>query len=336
VVNPSVDTIYFVTVEKTQGCVASDTIRIKVNHSPPVMLGNDVSFCFGDSIVLDAGTGFTNYQWNNLSNSRFVVAKQQGSYMVNAFTIDGCRSSDTLNVLNLYPLPQPQLNDSTAICTGTQRILDAGNFLSYVWNNGSTNRYLIVTDTGKYFVTVTNSNGCKGADTVHIVSGYPSPLDFLPDDTSDCLYNPIEITANRNFSYYLWNTAQVSRSIKITTPGLYWLTVRDSNNCLGVDSIKVTLNECATKLYVPTGFTPNQDGKNDILKPILSGNIKAFDFRIYNREGQLVYSSNKPGTGWNGKLNENDQPTGVYVWICRYRIGDREPITDKGSFVLIR
>jgi len=74
IVQPAVDTIYYVKAEKTPGCFAFDTIRISVKYSPPINLGPDRSFCTGDSAILNAGPGFNQYQWNTgSSNSQLTV-----------------------------------------------------------------------------------------------------------------------------------------------------------------------------------------------------------------------------------------------------------------------
>ncbi|MEI9911614.1 MAG: hypothetical protein WDO71_19365 [Bacteroidota bacterium] len=105
IVQPAIDTVYFVQAEKTPGCFAYDTIRITVNTSPPIQLGADKSFCQGDSAVLNAGDDFVQYQWNTGSLSQQVTVHTAASYSVIATTAAGCRSYDTLSVINVWINP---------------------------------------------------------------------------------------------------------------------------------------------------------------------------------------------------------------------------------------
>ncbi len=87
---------------------------------------------------------------------------------------------------------------------------------------------------------------------------------------------------------------------------------------------------------MPTAFTPNNDGKNDLIKPLLFGNILHYQFKIYNRWGQLVFQANDPGKGWDGRLKGLDMDGNVYVWVCQYQLEGESSETKKGSIVLIR
>jgi gliding motility-associated-like protein len=88
--------------------------------------------------------------------------------------------------------------------------------------------------------------------------------------------------------------------------------------------------------YVPSAFTPNGDTRNDILKPIVPfGSILEY-FTIYNRWGKLIFTTNKNGVGWDGKVQGKDQPVGTYVWICRYLFAGKTEILQSGSVTLLR
>jgi hypothetical protein len=137
IINPAKDTIYYVKAEKTPGCFGFDTINIKVHFSPVINLGNDTSFCNGDSIILNSGSGFSNYQWSNGNSTQKINIKSKGVYSVKSTTIQGCISTDTIKVINVFTNPIVQLNKDTGLCIGTTKTLDAGNFSSYLWNNGS-------------------------------------------------------------------------------------------------------------------------------------------------------------------------------------------------------
>ena len=87
---------------------------------------------------------------------------------------------------------------------------------------------------------------------------------------------------------------------------------------------------------MPTAFTPNRDGINDLIKPVLLGNIKRYQFSIYNRWGQLVFQSEDVNKGWDGTIKQMSQDGNTFIWVCTYQF-ENEPIqTEKGTFILIR
>jgi gliding motility-associated-like protein len=87
---------------------------------------------------------------------------------------------------------------------------------------------------------------------------------------------------------------------------------------------------------MPNAFTPNRDGRNDLFRASYKGYFEAFQLSIYNRWGQVVYSSSNPDQGWNGRLGGKDIDSGVFVWICTYRFFGRTTSTQKGTVTLIR
>ena len=87
---------------------------------------------------------------------------------------------------------------------------------------------------------------------------------------------------------------------------------------------------------MPTGFTPNNDGKNDLINPILLGEVVKYRYWVYNRWGQLIFEATDQIKGWNGEYKGQEQPGGVYVWVCSYQFKDEGEKIEKGTFVLIR
>lgn len=337
VVQPDVDTSYILRAEKTPGCFAYDTIFIKVYHSPPIDLGPDQRFCSGDSVLLNAGPGFESYQWSNGNQNMAFYAYNQGTYTVTGTTLEGCESTDMVEILPAFILPQPQLDQNNVLCEGTTRTLNPGSqYLSYQWNTGATTASIVVSDRGVYRVEVTDNNGCKGVADTEIDHIQPHPTHFLIEDTTICSYGTLDLKALKNYSHYLWNTGSTNSQIRISTPGTYWLEVIDEENCLGKDTVVVILKECMKGLFVPSAFTPNQDGKNDLLRPLLFGQIEKFEFLVYNRWGQVVYRSVTPGEGWDGRLAGKDQDTNAFVWICRYKLFGEPEQVERGTVVLIR
>jgi gliding motility-associated-like protein len=336
IVNPLVDTAYYLKAEKLPGCFAYDTVRINVKTSPPIQLGADKSFCSGDSALLNAGGGFATYVWSNGSTAQQSTVYTAGNYSVIGTAANNCTSYDTLRITNIWPNPVVNLNHDQNLCTGTTRTLQAGNFSGYVWQNGSTLPSFTVSGTGTYYVTVTDSHQCRGSDTTKIIRLLPLPANFLPADTAFCSYGEITLLAKQTYTSYLWSNGKTAASITITQPGLYWMQATDQNSCRGTDSVKVLLKECMKGLYVPTAFTPNGDTKNDFFRPLIFGNVVQFECRIYDRYGQIIFTSTNPFTGWDGTIKGMPQNSGTYVWVCRYRFAGEKEQVKNGSVVLLR
>lgn len=337
IVNPAVDTSYMLKAEKTPGCFAFDTVRISVSHSPLIKLGADTGICSGDSLLLDAGTGFSQYQWNNGAVSQQVYINTVGSYSVIGITAEGCKSYDTLAITQLFAVPVVSLNQDSTLCTGELKTLNAGSgYAGYNWNTGSNSQSIIVNDIGQYAVAVIDKNGCKGADTTLITEMLPAPSGFLERDTAICPYENLPLKATASFNQYAWSTGSTAPSVIVKQPGIYWLQVKDANGCAGRDSIIVNSKVCPNKFFMPTGFTPNNDGKNDLVKPILLGDVVKYRYWVYNRWGQLIFEATDQIKGWNGVYKGQEQPGGVYVWVCSYQFKDEPEKIEKGTFVLIR
>lgn len=336
VVNPRVDTTYILAAEKSPGCFAGDTIRIKVNESPLINLGRDTSFCLGDSLVLNAGTGFTKYSWNTGQSIQFVTAFKAGMYSVSGTTVNGCISRDTLTVVSVFSTPKVSLNHDDKLCDGGSRVLDAGNFVSYLWNTGSTAKNITVDGTGTYSVIVKDNNNCKGTDSVIISTILPVPTGFLPADTAICSYGELLIRPLKSFKSYVWSDSEDASSITVKKAGIYWLEATDFNNCVGTDTINVIQKDCLQGFFIPNAFTPNNDGRNDIFKPMIFGRLQFYRFTIFNRFGEVVFQTTDINKGWDGTISGKIQNTESYVWVCTYQFDEEKPVEKKGTVTLVR
>jgi gliding motility-associated-like protein len=115
----------------------------------------------------------------------------------------------------------------------------------------------------------------------------------------------------------------------------YVVTVTNDAGCKDVDSVSIHVNP-VDGIYIPTAFTPGGDGLNDLLIPILGRTYSLKEFTIYNRWGQRVFTTNQAGKGWDGKLGNQSQPGGVYVWYIRVIEGGQKVIDKKGTVTLVR
>jgi gliding motility-associated-like protein len=125
----------------------------------------------------------------------------------------------------------------------------------------------------------------------------------------------------------------------IATPGnniKYKVVVRNDAGCSDSDYVSIKIRPLPG-IYMPTGFTPNNDGLNDEVKPIITKEFTLQQFAIYNRWGQRVFTTSQIGAGWNGMLNGIVQNSGVYAWtISATDTRDNKKHELKGTFVIIR
>lgn len=116
---------------------------------------------------------------------------------------------------------------------------------------------------------------------------------------------------------------------------MYLINITDQHTCVITDTLQMFVLK-KPGFYVPSGFTPNDDGLNDVIKPYLIG-MKSFkSFSIYNRSGNLIFYSTKYGEGWDGTYKSIKQATGVYVWLLAFTDNDNKIIVEKGTITLIR
>jgi gliding motility-associated-like protein len=264
-----------------------------------------------------------------------ITVNKTGKYTVNAKDVNDCFASDSLHIINVYTHPAPDLGNDKNICDGASITLNAGNYNTYVWNDGSPSQYLKVMSPGTYWVQVTDNNYCIGSDTFVVSQLLQPPVDFLPPVDSLCSYDKLTLTPLGSFAAYSWSTGEMQPTITVDKPGLYTLYVTDYSGCSGTSTTNVVEKDCMFGVYIPSAFTPNSDGRNDIFKALVFGKIIYFSFNIYDRFGELVFSTNNPSKGWNGLINGQPQNTGTYVWQCAYQLEGSTAKVEKGTVVLM-
>ncbi len=315
----------------------NDTMRKTVKVDPiSVDLGPDIGSCADTPYVLRPQTqGNISFLWQDNSTGSTYTVTQSGLYWVEIKNIDnGCTLRDSIQFI-YKPVPVINLGTDTSICERSTYLLDAGNpGAAYTWQDNSHNQTFSVHHPGSYSVQV-NLDGCVSADSIAIGIKYIPRL-YLGNDTALCDGMTIMLKPFLNHAEgaaFLWSTGDSLTAISVTHPGDYSLAVK--NTCgTAADGIVVKQGVC--KLYIPTAFTPNNDGKNDIFKPGYGENVVSYSMEIYNRWGEKVFTSNNINKGWDGKRKGILQPNGLYVWFIRYKIfNDPKEYFLKGTTALL-
>jgi gliding motility-associated-like protein len=212
------------------------------------------------------------------------------------------------------------------------------------WSTGDTTRSIIVSpaNTTTYWGELYNStSSCR--DSVTITVEHPRPGISYPPIFGN-VGDQVLLNARPFGQQYLWspatglnNPASPNPLLSISGNINFTVQITTPSGCLTVDTLQVKLN-LKEGVFVPSAFTPNADGLNDLFKPTLSG-IKHLDyFKVYTRWGQLVYQvgGNEPLTGWDGKIKGISQPSEVFVWMLKCTGYSGTVYIKKGSVVLIK
>jgi gliding motility-associated-like protein len=141
------------------------------------------------------------------------------------------------------------------------------------------------------------------------------------------------------YSFSLNGQPDVNEGIfKDLAAGVYTIQIKNQFGCYIDSTINMPYPAigCKDSLFVPTAFTPNMDGLNDVFKPISFTPLANFEMMIYNRYGQLVFRSLTVNDGWDGAFKSIRQPSGVYVWQIRYKNFLGQLKNKKGIVALIR
>jgi gliding motility-associated-like protein len=317
-------------------CHFRDAKKVVAYSLPRLDFGKDTSICYGDSIILKTADRFASYLWSDGSTNDSLTVKTKGEISVKATREDGCVATGTKRILAVYPVPQIPFPSKDYMCVNDDTLFAGDNLSKIVWQDGSNGKFHQVTQVGEYSVFVTDKNSCSNSAAITIKNLYPQPQNFLFADTAICFGESVVIRPNEKFNSYLWSDNSTANSIKVKKAGYYWLTVSDSNHCVGADTVEVTYKKCYNRLILPNSFSPNGDGANDLFKPYIEGLLENYELSLYNRLGQLVFRTNNPFEGWNGTLNNIAQNQGTYIWMCKYKFQEERVRIEKGYVLLIK
>ena len=276
-----------------------------------------------------------------------------GTYSVTLVVASNKLCADSIQkLITISPIPSGGVltPTTTNICeTGTVLLTATGGatyqwFLNALPLSGITAATLTATQTGVYSVELISAQGCRapGAGSVSVTGVVGSSSNVRYRTVNAVRDQPLTLQARNIGASYTWSPATGLSSTSISNPVFrstqgqeYLITIRTPGNCVLVDTQLVRIFATGS-IYVPTAFTPNNDGLNDKLEFFPIG-IKQFNFlRIFNRWGQLVFETRSDQEFWDGRLNGSLQATGVYVWYAEGITVDDRKIFQKGLVTLVR
>jgi gliding motility-associated-like protein len=266
--------------------------------------------------------------------------------------VGSCSATDFVTVTTV-PYPGSNAGQDTTICYNTPAQLNGSiSGSSFIWspttyltNSGTLNPIATPPRTTTFVLTVYDNLGCPkpGRDTV-VVNVIPKLHPFAGHDTSVIVGQPLQFNASGGSSY-LWSPSTGLNNVNIPDPIGMYVSEIDSirykvlvmeGNCFDSAFVTVRVYKTAPYIFVPSAFTPNGDGLNDVVRPIAVGIKKINYFRIYNRWGQMVFSTSTNGHGWDGRIAGRIQSTNTFVWIVSAIDYQDKPYFMKGTVTLIK
>lgn len=272
-------------------------------------------------------TAGTSYYWNDGLISKTRNVSVTGTYWVRYHSVCGFRT-DTFHVVAIPP-----------VTTQLRKVLCGNQSVKF---GAST-----LTSTGLYRDTLKTTNGCDSIVTLDLIVIPPQNIEIgftLPEPV--CLEDSI-LFEGKGAQLYSWYIND--KLISYNNPSFLHLNNQQNEIMLVgtskiegadascIDTVYANVNAISCcNLYIPNAFSPNGDGKNDILSIKTQDRFKGFIFEIYNRWGQLIFSTNQPSVGWDGSFSGKPVDMGVYHYYVRYVCDDQKIRTKKGDVIILR
>jgi gliding motility-associated-like protein len=341
------------------GCI--DTLYAKQGAKATIQsnAGVDMLSCNNDSVMLGRPPeqGLS-YQWSpavGLSNPNdadpLANPAVTTTYILRTGSDGGgCASNDTVVVSKAF------INDSMRVagelfhCVGNGDfpVLSTGPADNIQWYlndkiiDGAILPSIKANEPGSYFALVSGDNGCRHFTSVKTVAiDFPKP--GIRYATVNGVINlPAKLEA-RNFgdSYHWMPAFQLDNELSKTPvftgsrDQVYTVAITTLGGCVTIDTQMVKIFPHA-EIYVPYAFTPNDDGRNDVFRPILVGIKELRSFSVFNRWGQLLFSTKAPGDGWNGKFGGHPVGPQIVVWMAEATGWDDKTYLRKGTALIYR
>jgi gliding motility-associated-like protein len=315
------------------------------------------------------------YHWdsgNNLSDSNIqnprAYVPRSINYAVYTIGRNGCRVRDSLHII----VPEHHVSVEpldTTVCLNQPAPLIARGGDAYQWyeydgvNFSDASGSLYCTDcpnpiakpkaTTTYAVIFSNDVHRSNENNANYETGCPdtltnivriNPLPNVRMESKDTIIKygkSVQLFAH-GAQWYTWNPsgsvsdpnspAPLAHPVETTTYVVYGM---DTNGCVNTDSVRVAV-DYRGNLFVPTGFTPDGDGRNDVFGPVNLGTRTLMEFRVFNRWGQEIFSTTDRNKGWDGTWKGEKMPIGTYQYLIRIGYPDRVIETYKGDVTLIR
>ncbi len=342
-------------------CTNTTTQTISVSPLPYAEAGADTTICANRSVVLggDSATAGATYNWfpsNTLDNpfAANPIARPTASVTTYSVTVtapgSGCVNTDFVTITMLSPL-NANAGPDVNICYSDSVQIGAG-FIEgqfYHWtpelglsDANSSNPIANPAVTTTYTLVVTDTVGCDAiTDNVTVIVNPLPTADAGADDTINT-GGTVQLVGTGGVQY-VWTPAAGLSNANLYNPiaspdstTTYVLTVTDLFGCRNTDTVRITVISYEKPWWIPTSFTPDGNGHNDILY-VRGGGFLTFEFSIYNRYGELLFLSKDINKGWDGlSMTGGDIPPDAYVYKIAGVLNDGTKVDEKGLVNLVK
>ena len=358
---PSIGTVtYTVTGTVAGGCSFSSSIDVTVNPNPTVTAtSSSTEICLGESVTLTGG-GADIYTWDmGVTNGIPFTIGTVGtySYTVTGTSAAGCSNtaSVSVSVVDCEPIFAGFLMDN-GVCSGNCITLtdtsSGGTIVSWEWDFGGaatpgtsteSSPTICLNSPGIYTILLTITSPFGETSTASkTLTVYDLPVLSTELDTIiDAGGNANLIATSLSTGTYTWepdyNIDCAECGITTASPidsTLYSVYFIDENGCSAEGNVLVLVN-FIEGVGVPTAFSPNGDGINDVLF-VRGFGLAAISLVVYNRYGEVVFETTDQNIGWDGTFKNRDENPGVFTWVLQYDFITGNKGMQKGNTTLIR
>lgn len=343
----------------TTGCENTATVSYTVNPIPDVdASATTEDVCLTESVIL-SGSGADSYSWSpSITNGVPFTPVDIGTttYTVTGTTLAGCFSTATITitVIDCDPvIANFEFDDN--ICLGdciTITDISGGPVALWAWDFGAAadpststvqNPELCFNTIGEFTIqlTVTNATGATSSTSNSITVNNNPTIDASQDTIIEIGQSAPLISNTISSGSYVWSPDDqidcMNCPITVASPEesvTYTVNFTDENGCNASDTVMVLVN-FVQGIGVPTAFTPNGDGNNDVLF-VKGYSIEAMSFSVYNRYGEEIFTSTDQNIGWDGTFKNREQNPGVFTWVLHYTLNDGKYGQQRGNSTLIR
>jgi gliding motility-associated-like protein len=305
-------------------------------------------------ITVTAANGTMPYSYSidggNFQSSNVFSSIAAGNHIITVKDAVGCTASASAILTQLTSTVTASAFAPPIPCgqtSGTITVTSANGTAPYTYSIDGVNFQLSnifsPIAAGNYTITVKDAAGCTGTTTANLTRlyGFSLKLEASPNPVLAGRTVIAQSGAPAVYQILAWQPSSIfsnqnskAQSFAPDTSITISVIAKTGNGCIDTafaDIIVIPLNE----IYVPTAFTPNGDGKNDVLK-VFGSSISEMDLSIYNRLGQVVFRTTDKQKGWDGTFGGVPQPNNVYVYMLKVKKSDGKIVERKGTITLMR
>jgi gliding motility-associated-like protein len=304
----------------SNGCsVESSPVVISVLPSPNLLLAEEgnVVTCQLPYLVDVSTTGFLIWTFNGMPfvPNNLYALETAGTYTVTAWSEEMCQSATHILELTFVDAPPIVItaNDSVA-CQGEQINLTAsGPYQNWTWNDSEVGATRTTSETGNYEVTGISNEGCVQQEQIQITFQPLPELVTTETMESDCVNGALlEAASNGVVSWFDSNGQflQEGANYQANPSEDSWFEATSTLNGCSATAFSTVLVNCDV-LYIPSAFSPNGDGINDVFQVIING-YSTYHLMIFDRWGNPVFDATNAYDVWTGGINTHFVADGVY------------------------